>query len=199
MSTPEAPAPTRREPRARSRRRTALAVALALVIFLSGGVIGATIAFQSVSKRQDRLSRNPVQASLSAMEEKLGLTPEQKTQVEAILERHRSEFEASRREMGEIYQAMHRDIEAVLTPAQREQYQAMLQFLRRRGMGSRGNRPGEPDGRRGGGRPGEPDGHRGDGPRPDGPPPPPPPPGAKPESAPGSRTPPPPPPSPAKL
>lgn len=196
MSIPEAPAPIRSEPRARSRRRTALAVALALAIFVSGGVIGATIAFQSVSKRQERLSRNPVQASLAAMEQKLELSAEQKRKVEVVLERHRAEFEASRREMGEIYQAMHRDIEAILTPAQREEYQAMLQHLRRRGMGSRGNRPGDGDGRRGGGRPGEPDGRRGDGPRPDGPPPPP---RSAPESAPGKQSTPPPPPPPAKL
>ncbi|MGC4043677.1 MAG: hypothetical protein QM758_07705 [Armatimonas sp.] len=78
------------------------------------------------------------------MYEQLGLKPEQKTKIEALVKKHREQSMALRKKQTD-------EIKAILTPEQRKKLDQQMEQMRQRfGGGPGGGGPGGP----GGGRPG---------------------------------------------
>jgi len=138
-TTPEAvtaPEP----PPARPRRIRALLLMLA--VFLCGGVCGASLAVVVVVQRLQNTVRHPERLpgrTTQRLTQRLDLTPEQQTQVRSILERH---HQAMRPMIGRQLRTMRGEIEAVLTPEQKEEWESMGRRWRR-------TTPEEPTGPRG--------------------------------------------------
>ncbi len=117
-------------------RFTSVAAALALV--LSGMAVGSLATFLLMSRpRRDGPPPPPPPPPFSrALEDRLGLTEEQRRKVETILEEGRREGEAIRREvrprLEQQIDAVRGRIEAVLDPEQREKFREMVREDRRR-------------------------------------------------------------------
>lgn len=119
------------------RRGTRRMVAAGLLILLSGILIGTAIGFRA-ARFTDPLSLfapDTVSRRISRlMKFQLGLTEEQRTKVEKILEEHRTKLEVVRLKMlpevDPLIESLRKDVEDVLTPAQAENWNAKFHELR---------------------------------------------------------------------
>jgi hypothetical protein len=108
--------------------RRAAAVATVLGVFLLGAVVGALGTHVVHLDRRLGLPAGPPEFGLVGawLERRLDLTREQSERIEAILDRHHQEMFELRREMMPEFEtrftATVEEIEAVLTPEQRERF-----------------------------------------------------------------------------
>lgn len=142
--------PTPARPRLDGRRRALLLVLVGLLLFGSGTVTGAGLSALFLGSRMRHAARNPGQVAAAAMTRQLNLTAQQRGQVDAILERHKSDFAAVRKQMAENYRSMADEVKAVLTPEQQRTFETMLGRMNKMGMmGGPGDRRHGPGGPRG--------------------------------------------------
>lgn len=143
-------------PPRRSRTRV---VVFGAVLLLCGAIIGAGVMATVLWDRFQHSVRDPKRMPeriVDAMREGLRLTDAQAAQIEAILARHRDDFEAIRREMEPRIQAhmdqVNAEIKEVLTAPQREEWERRFVRERRRWSrppgtwGHHGGPHGEPPG-----------------------------------------------------
>lgn len=134
------------------RRRMAL---FGLVILLAGSVIGAaSIMIVAPSHRLTRPLRPSDKSLLPNLERCLHLTPEQREEIEPILQGHMQRLDDiradARSEIDETLGQMNKDIAAVLTEQQKQIWQQRLNRLQRqlrppgRGPGGGGRHRGGP-------------------------------------------------------
>ena len=131
-----APVPTR------SRTRIAFYGA---TLLLCGTIIGAGIMATVLWERLQHSVRDPKRMPeriVDDMREGLALSEDQADQIEAIIERHRDEFEAIRSEMEPRIQGhmdqVNAEIKQVLTPQQREEWERRFVKERHRWSGPPG-------------------------------------------------------------
>jgi Spy/CpxP family protein refolding chaperone len=148
----------------RARRMKLVAVLTLLVVFVAGGLVGA-----AVERGRDHGGRRgegpprgdrrggppPMFAEGSPIARRLNLTDAQRDSIERITERDRvradSLFRETRRGMRARFDSTMTAVDAVLTPAQRAEWQKIRQeWQAREGRGGRGRggpgRRGGPDG-----------------------------------------------------
>jgi Spy/CpxP family protein refolding chaperone len=111
-----------------SNTRTA-AVAVVVVAFIAGILVGVAgdhlylIKSGRLSPRHGRFSADRMTDRLT---HELDLTPQQKTQVQSIIERHRAKIDATmaavRPQVRQELDATNAEIETVLTPAQKTKF-----------------------------------------------------------------------------
>ncbi len=119
-----------------------------LMLVVCGAIIGGGIMATVLWERLEhsvRDARRMPERMVDHMREDLGLTEEQARQVEAILARHRDEFEAIRREMEPRIKAhvdqVNAEIGEVLTPPQRRQWERRFAREQRRWARPPGEHP----------------------------------------------------------
>jgi Spy/CpxP family protein refolding chaperone len=134
-----------------STRRTA--ILLVAVAFVAGALIGfAGGRVYSIYRLFNRGPRGDVirDRILQHLDRELKLTPQQRDQIGAILDRHHKKMqeitEGIRPQMHQEIDGANREIEALLTPAQRSKYDAMRMHMERfiPGHGRRHDRPPAP-------------------------------------------------------
>lgn len=129
-----------------------LALVSVVALFLVGilvGVLGTHMFYHLHLQDPGQASHRAMRRFSEMLEHRLGLTPEQKTEIDLILREARAESDAIRDEIRpkvEEHMAATRErIEAVLTPEQREEFQRMHERHRGRAerflLGPPGHRP----------------------------------------------------------
>lgn len=130
-----------------SSRRKAYAVIAGVFVL---GVLAGGGAMWAISEREVRAfalgeRRAFEHRRLEALSRELDLTSEQKEKIATIFEKHHQERKTVMRErcggaMSEAKEKMRAEIHAVLTPPQREKYDAMVREHEARREGPRGRR-----------------------------------------------------------
>jgi Spy/CpxP family protein refolding chaperone len=130
-----------------SSRRKAYAVIAGVFVL---GVLAGGGAMWAISERRVRAfamgERRAFETRrLEALSRELDLTSEQKEKIAAIFEKHHQERKTVMRErcggaMAEVKEKLRTEIHAVLTPPQREKYDAMVREHEARKEGARGQR-----------------------------------------------------------
>lgn len=119
--------------------KSKLWIALALVLVFAAGVtLGAFGGRWLLAKRTT--ARRPDAPSQERWAKELGLTAEQQVQIREIFKKHDPEKDERLKELrtdlnkylGEMRDAMRKDIDAVLTPEQRQKMAAMIQKMEQR-------------------------------------------------------------------
>lgn len=143
MSAAE-PLPPAPPPRRSSTKTVVIAIAVVAVAFISGVASGIFLGHLNLLGRGHRGGPPGMLPHLMVrhLERRLDLTPEQRTRVEAILKRHHDRIfaltESVRPQVRQEIDAANREIEAVLTPEQRQKYEALkLRLGHREGRGRR--------------------------------------------------------------
>lgn len=120
-----------------STSRKLTAYALAAVIFAAGAVVGAVVhrhVFSPVYNTGPHFGGSH-EHRMQVFRHHLGLTDEQAHQIEAIMERTRTEAEAIRAEeqprMHELHERAQREIRAVLTEEQAAEYERIIEHTHR--------------------------------------------------------------------
>jgi hypothetical protein len=136
MSTGKAPSSPAVPP---PRQRAAwVSLLIYLVVFVSGSVCGAGLTLVVARHRIQRLIHHPEAGMRQldrALEDRLRLTPDQRTKVRAILEKRQAALQRARRivqpqierEFGELV----KEINDVLTPRQQRAWHRMVSRMRR--------------------------------------------------------------------
>lgn len=144
QQTPLAPM----RPPTRSRGRTAL---FGAVLLLCGMIIGAGVMATVLWERFQHSVRDPrrmPERMVDDMRQGLQLSDDQAGQIQVIMERHKDEFEAIRIEMEPRIQAhmdqVNAEIQQVLTPEQRREWERRFARERRRWSRAPGERRGPP-------------------------------------------------------
>lgn len=153
----------------RARRMRLLAVLSLLLVFVAGGLVGAAVGRGWNDGPRDHPPRGgprrgppPMFAEGSPLAERLKLTEAQRDSIETLTTRDRlradSVFRETRRAMRLRFDSTMTAVEAVLTPAQRTEWQKIRQEIQARERNQPGRRRrGGPEGRGfGGPPPGEP-------------------------------------------
>jgi Spy/CpxP family protein refolding chaperone len=113
------------------RTSAALLVVVALVAGLFIGVAGDHLFF--LHRHEGRRGQFGARQIADRLDRELHLTPQQKTQIQGILERHRARIDAImstvRPQMRLEIDAGNSEIEKLLTPQQREQFQHLKMSL----------------------------------------------------------------------
>jgi Spy/CpxP family protein refolding chaperone len=118
-------------PAPRSSRKTAvIAVIVVILTFVSGAAAGFLLAHLRMLRRHDgRLPHLMPAMMVHHLDRALDLTPEQRVKVEEIVRRHHqrieSLMESTRPQVRQELDAANREIEALLTPEQRQKFAAM--------------------------------------------------------------------------
>ncbi len=120
-------------------RRTAILIVA--VAFVAGALIGFA-GGRVYSMREGPFPRHRAEfvrgRFVDHLSDTLGLTPQQRAQVEKIMERHHERMreisEGMRPQMRQEMEAANREVESLLTPEQREKFQKMKMRMRRRGF-----------------------------------------------------------------
>jgi Spy/CpxP family protein refolding chaperone len=110
-----------------SKKTIVIAVIVVLVAFVSGAIAGMFVEHVHLMRRMHgRTSRFAPQMMVHRLDRTLDLTPEQRTKVEEIVMRHHQRIvaitESARPRVREELEAANREIEALLTPEQREKF-----------------------------------------------------------------------------
>ena len=128
VTVPPAPPP-------RSSKKTiVIAVIVVLVAFVSGGIAGMLVEHVHLMRRMHgRMPRFTPQMMVHRLDRTLDLTPEQRSKVEEIVMRHHQRIvaitESTRPRVREELEAANREIEALLTPDQREKFSKLRLLL----------------------------------------------------------------------
>ena len=120
-----------------SKKTIIIAVIVVLVAFASGGIAGMLVEHVHLMRRMHgRGPRFAPQMMVHRLDRTLDLTPEQRTKVEEIVMRHHQRIvaitESTRPRVRQELEAANREIEAVLTPEQREKFEKLRLHLERR-------------------------------------------------------------------
>jgi Spy/CpxP family protein refolding chaperone len=124
-----------------TRRSRLVGLALLVMTFLVGGLAGAAFT-QVLNAREPAPAEATTQTCgahgrhrETALIEQLDLTPEQRTRVDSILERRRSEahafWESEGKRLQTIVDSTRLEVSAVLTPQQQARYDALRAELKR--------------------------------------------------------------------
>lgn len=135
----------------RTKSTIATAIVVVLVTFFAGFVAGGAADRVYLFRTHQLLPRRMVDAGarhiVARLDHELSLTPEQRTQVEQIVERGRARMDAVmsnvRPQMRQQIDATNAEIEKILTPEQRTKFAAMKMHMRH---GERDRRRGGPPG-----------------------------------------------------
>ena len=110
-----------------------------LVVFIAGGLLGATFAAKSIHSRMQQFRRNPevLRGKITArLQRNLKLTREQKEQVREIFERRHSNMVALHRQAGAEarieFNTMEREIGAILNEDQAHEWRKLAERVRGR-------------------------------------------------------------------
>ena len=103
---------------------------------LFAGVCVVVLAASSLAFAKEGHDKDP-QKHLDQMSKKLDLTPEQRTQVEQIMNDYRSRMDSLHQQMEALKKEKHDKINAVLTPKQQEKFQKMHDKRESRGWHKR--------------------------------------------------------------
>lgn len=125
-----------------TRRSRLVGLALLAMTFLVGGLAGAAFT-QVLNAREPEPAQTATQACgthgrhrETALIEQLDLTPEQRTRVDSILERRRTDahafWEKEGKRLQTIVDSTRLEVSAVLTPEQQARYEALRAELRRK-------------------------------------------------------------------
>ncbi|HET7790886.1 MAG TPA: periplasmic heavy metal sensor [Gemmatimonadales bacterium] len=110
------------------------AVALLAAVFVAGGAAGYAL---SLHRHDDR--RGGPDQMVRYLTKELGLTPPQQDSVRAIFVRHRNEMEQIWKEVRPKYDSVraevHREIDALLTPEQRQKNARLIEQMEHRHRG----------------------------------------------------------------
>jgi Spy/CpxP family protein refolding chaperone len=101
---------------------------LGLLIFACGAVIGSSLVLRRVARRIET-GRDPIAMQgrlLGSLKDELKLTDEQQAKVKAIFDQHRPAIDAARKAVAEEFGKTTADVDAVLSPEQRKELQAMI-------------------------------------------------------------------------
>ena len=136
VSEPVVTAPAPPPPRG-SKKTIVIAVIVVIVAFVSGAVAGVLVEHVHLMRRfHGRMPRFVPQMMLHRLDRTLDLTPEQRTKVEEIVMRHHQRIvaitESTRPRVREELEAANREIEALLTPEQREKFAKLRLHIGRR-------------------------------------------------------------------
>lgn len=119
-------------------RRGCLMPVLLVLVFLFGGICGAGVSLGAVRRALREAVEHPErrpERTAERLARRLGLSTEQRRQVQAVLAEQQAEFRRLRiRAAPEIAARLRktdREIAAVLTPEQRERWRTMVEDLRR--------------------------------------------------------------------
>lgn len=123
------PAPSRG-----SKKTIIIAVVVVLVAFVSGGIAGMLAEHVHLMRHMHgRGTRFAPQMMVHRLDRTLDLTAEQRTKVEEIVMRHHQRIlaitESTRPRVRAELEAANREIEAVLTPQQREKFSQLRLLL----------------------------------------------------------------------
>jgi Spy/CpxP family protein refolding chaperone len=136
---PPAPAPRT------ATKSIVIAIVIVIVAFVSGAASGIFLEHLHLLGRGHRGGPPGMMPHLMVrhLERRLDLTTEQRREVEAILKRHHDRIfqltESVRPQVRQEIEAANREIEAVLTPEQRERFEKLkLQLGRHEGRGRMG-------------------------------------------------------------
>jgi Spy/CpxP family protein refolding chaperone len=130
-------------PAPRSSARTAvIAVVVVVITFVSGAAVGFFGAHFFPRRGSFGRSRMMPQMMVRHLSRTLDLTPEQRTKVEQIVMRHHARIvqlqESTRPQVRQELEAANREIEALLTPEQRQKFAKLRMRLgRHEGRGRR--------------------------------------------------------------
>ncbi|HET8675265.1 MAG TPA: hypothetical protein VFO63_05725 [Blastocatellia bacterium] len=117
----------------------------ALIIFAIGFAAGG-LAVNFYRDQRGPSRGGSMRGEFSRVIEQLNLTPEQKTEVEKILEETRTQLMEIRKESGPKFRDVRKQtderLRAVLTPEQWEQFQQIMKESRHRRRGRENGRPG---------------------------------------------------------
>jgi septal ring factor EnvC (AmiA/AmiB activator) len=122
----------------RTGRHWTWSVLIGAAILVCGIIIGVCLTLIVVRNRVIELIQHPekrTEAMVARLDRALDLRDEQRAEIRDILQRHRSEFNEIRREVGprvkNQIEALDRDISEVLTDEQRQKWDRYLKRLRR--------------------------------------------------------------------
>jgi Spy/CpxP family protein refolding chaperone len=112
-----------------SSNTRAAAIAVVVVAFIAGilvGVAGDHLYLIRSGRLSPRHGRFSAERMTDRLTHQLDLTPQQKTQVQQIIERHRAKIDATmanvRPQVRQEVEATNAEIETVLTPAQKTKF-----------------------------------------------------------------------------
>jgi Spy/CpxP family protein refolding chaperone len=139
VSDPVVPAPPPRS----STKTIVIATIIVIVAFVSGGVAGILLDHLHFMHRGPHPPRMIPRMMVNRLAHSLDLTPEQRVKVEEIIERHHRRIseltDGVRPQVHRELEAANAEIEAVLTPEQREKFAKMKMRLgHREGRSRRG-------------------------------------------------------------
>ena len=118
-------------PRRNSAKTIAIAAVVLVITFLSGAAAGMLFAHLGFMHRGPRMHspRMVPKMMVHRLSRSLDLTPEQRTKVEAIVKRYHARIfrvtESVHPQVRAEIEAANREIEALLTPEQREKFQKL--------------------------------------------------------------------------
>ena len=141
-----------------SRTKSKWQVRLAVLVIFAIGFVAGGLAMNFYRDRNRPAQSSMMRGGFSRVVERLNLTPEQKEQVDAIVEEARAKLMEIRKESGpkfrEVREQTDERLRAVLTPEQWEQFQQIMKENRprrrhgrengREGRGDRGERESKP-------------------------------------------------------
>lgn len=129
----------------RDKKTIAIAAVVLVITFLSGAAAGFLIAHAGMFRRGPfGRSRHVPQMMVRHLSRSLDLTPDQRTKVEEIVKRRHARIvqlqDSTRPQVRQELDAANREIEAVLTPEQREKFAKLRMRLgHREGRSRRGS------------------------------------------------------------
>jgi hypothetical protein len=128
MSAPAPPAV------ASPRRRPWRLLALGLLVFVCGVVSGVGLTAVVVGRRMHRVASHPDQLGrglVQRLDRRLGLSPEQRTRVEGLVEGHRPRLLGLRASALVELGVLASEIQTVLTPEQRQRWGVLARRIGR--------------------------------------------------------------------
>ena len=129
-----------------SKTKNKWQVRLAVMIIFAIGFVAGGLAMNFYRDQRGPSREGPMRGGFSRVLDQLNLTPEQKTEVEKILEETRAQLIEIRKESGpkfrEVREQTDERLRAVLTPEQWEQFQQIKKESRHRRRGRENGRHG---------------------------------------------------------
>ncbi|HXG58816.1 MAG TPA: hypothetical protein VNL91_07320 [Thermoanaerobaculia bacterium] len=124
----------------RGTRAKTTAVLVVIVTFVAGALVGVAADRFYLASRRDRFpsyfARAMTPRIVKHLDRRLDLTPDQRRQVEEVLERHRGRIDAisraTRPQIRREIEAANAEIEKILTPEQRERFAKMKMRIHQR-------------------------------------------------------------------
>jgi hypothetical protein len=106
----------------------------ALSLLVVGGVLGAGLERHVLASAEHGAPASVHEAAMASLQERLDLRPEQRRQIDSIMAAHhdvlQQTWQVLHAQLAAAVDTVHRDVEAVLTPVQREKFRVWLREIR---------------------------------------------------------------------